>query len=222
MEKEDPDFVFKVLLLGEASVGKTSLTNRYVKSEFSSNYSVTLCLDVMRKVVTIGKQKCSLQIWDTVGQEKYRTITSSFYKGSKGIVLVFSVTQRHSFETMQVWIDSILEYADLSTLSLVLVGNKADLHTERQVSREEAEELARRLKVQYFETSAKEGTGVETAFVALCTDMIAKETAVQQKAKSSGGGSGETRAIEKGGQLPTDLNNADLLKKPKKRGRLPC
>ena len=68
-------------MLGEASVGKTSLTNRFVKSEFSTNYSVTLCLDVLRKVLNVGQSKVSLQIWDTVGQERFRTITSSYYKG---------------------------------------------------------------------------------------------------------------------------------------------
>ena len=84
MEKSEPDFVFKVLLLGEAAVGKTSLTNRFVKSEFSTNYSVTLCLDVMRKSLKIGPHRMNLQIWDTVGQERFRTITSSYYKGSAG------------------------------------------------------------------------------------------------------------------------------------------
>lgn len=81
MQSDETEYIFKVLLLGEASVGKTSLTNRYVKSEYSPNYSVTLCLDVLRKVVQVGNSKVSLQIWDTVGQERFRTITSSYYKG---------------------------------------------------------------------------------------------------------------------------------------------
>lgn len=83
MDKTETDYVFKVLLLGEASVGKTSITNRFVKSEFSANYSVTLCLDVLRKVIQVGDSKVSLQIWDTVGQERFRTITSSYYKSSR-------------------------------------------------------------------------------------------------------------------------------------------
>lgn len=83
MQAADTEYIFKVLLLGEASVGKTSLTNRYVKAEYTPNYSVTLCLDVLRKVVHLDNAKVSLQIWDTVGQERFRTITSSYYKGRK-------------------------------------------------------------------------------------------------------------------------------------------
>ena len=82
MDRSDSDYIFKVLLLGEAAVGKTSITNRFAKSEFSLNYSVTLCLDVIRRVIQVGDKKVSLQIWDTVGQERFRTITSSYYKGS--------------------------------------------------------------------------------------------------------------------------------------------
>lgn len=81
MDKDKPEYLFKVLLLGEASVGKTSLTNRYVKAEFSHNYSVTLCLDVARKTITVDERKVALQIWDTVGQERFRSINGSFYKG---------------------------------------------------------------------------------------------------------------------------------------------
>ena len=81
MEPNESDYVFKVLLLGEAAVGKTSLSSRFVKSEFSTNYSVTLCLDVLRKAVTIDNNKVGFQIWDTVGQERFRTLTSAYYKG---------------------------------------------------------------------------------------------------------------------------------------------
>lgn len=112
-----------------------------------------------------------MQIWDTAGQERFRTISSSYYRGANGVIVVYDVTNRESFNHVEMWIDRIKLYAS-SEVSILLVGNKNDLGNSIVVSYDEGKELADRLGVKFFETSAKNGFNIEEAFTAIVSDIL--------------------------------------------------
>lgn len=167
---------FKVVLLGDGEVGKTSFLFRYIDGLFHSEYVSTIKLDFNIKEVQVDGQMVKLQIWDTVGQERQRrtTLAKSYIRGAHGCVLLFDVTNRATFEVIGEWVGIYKDYIGLQTdtANIVLAGNKADLESSRQVSREEAEARARELKACYFETSAKTGAEVDSAFMTLAREML--------------------------------------------------
>ncbi len=167
---------FKVVLLGDGEVGKTSFLFRYIDGLFHSEYVSTIKLDFNIKEVQVDGQMVKLQIWDTVGQERQRrtALAKSYIRGAHGCVLLFDVTNRATFEVIGEWVGIYKDYIGLQTdtANIVLAGNKADLEASRQVSREEAEARARELKACYFETSAKTGAEVDSAFMTLAREML--------------------------------------------------
>lgn len=167
---------FKVVLLGDGEVGKTSFLFRYIDGLFHSEYVSTIKLDFNIKEVEVEGQLVKLQIWDTVGQERQRrtALAKSYIRGAHGCVLLFDVTNRATFEVIEQWVQIYKDYTglDTETINIVLAGNKADLEASRQVSREEAEVKARELRAPYFETSAKTGAEVDSAFMTLSREML--------------------------------------------------
>ena len=167
---------FKVVLLGDGEVGKTSFLFRYIDGLFHSEYMSTIKLEFNIKEVEVEGQLVKLQIWDTVGQERQRrtALAKSYIRGAHGCVLLFDVTNRATFDVIEQWVQIYKDYTGLQTetANIVLAGNKADLEASRQVSREEAEARARELRAPYFETSAKTGTEVDSAFMMLAREML--------------------------------------------------
>ncbi|EAY14610.1 small GTP-binding protein, putative [Trichomonas vaginalis G3] len=152
--------LLKILVIGESAVGKSALLLRYIDNVFTQTFMTTIGVDFKNKVIDIDGNKVKLQIWDTAGQEKFRAITKAYYRGAHGILVVFDISNVESFHRTSAWLDSIKnENCDIEVL---LIGNKADL--ERAVSKEEAEGLAEKYDIPYFETSAKEDKGVTEAF----------------------------------------------------------
>ena len=144
---------YKVVVLGDSSVGKTSITTRFIHGVFYEEIKRTVLADCMSKRVEIKGKKCTLHVWDTAGEERYRAVAPNYYKGADGAIVVFDVTDRTSFASMQGWISELNEKGDRNC-SVVVVGNKIDRGEERTVSEEEANSFASSRDVWYLETSA--------------------------------------------------------------------
>lgn len=158
------DFVYKILLLGDSAVGKTCFLLRYADNTFSDNHISTIGLDYRLKVINIDKDKVAkIQIWDTAGQDRFKSITKNYYKGAHGIILIYDVTSVMSFNNIKNWVQQIRENAT-AKVEIILVGNKIDEENIRKVTTQEGERLAKDFNISFFETSAKNNVGVQEAF----------------------------------------------------------
>jgi Ras-related protein Rab-1A len=157
------DFLFKILLVGNSSVGKSSLFLRFVDDIWNETFVPTIGVDFKIKTIEVEKKNVKLQIWDTAGEERFRTIISSYYKGAHGILLMFDVTDYDSFESLENWLIEIEKNANKSVIKL-LIGNKIDLEENRKVSYNQAKDFADSNGIQYIETSVKLNTNVNQAF----------------------------------------------------------
>ena len=169
----DPDEIgIKVTLIGESSVGKTSIINRYTKNAFTQEMESTLGANYSQKKITLHKQKIRLDLWDTAGQEKYRAIGRHFYKESYIVCLVYDITNRDSFEKLKsVWFPELKEYGEKLKI-LALVGNKLDKYLDEDVNDEEAKKFAEEINAFFTKTSAMEGTNIEDLFNTLAEKYL--------------------------------------------------
>ena len=163
------DYMFKILLLGDAGVGKTSLMWRFSEDVFNKTYISTIGIDFKLRTVELEGKRVRLQVWDTAGQERFHAISVSYYRTAMGIMLVYDITRRRSFENIAKWLRNIAEHAKEDVIKL-LVGNKSDLREPRAVKYDEGEKLAQEYDMCFFETSAKENESIDEAF-----QCIAKE-----------------------------------------------
>ncbi|XP_047095623.1 ras-related protein RABD2c-like [Lolium rigidum] len=180
MGSAEYDYLFKLLLIGDSSVGKSCLLLRFADDAYVDTYISTIGVDFKIRTVELDGKSVKLQIWDTAGQERFRTITSSYYRGAHGIIIVYDVTDRESFNNVKQWLSEIDRYASDSVCKL-LVGNKCDLVDSKVVDTEEAKAFAESLGMTFLETSAKESINVETAFLTMSSE-IKKRTASQPAA----------------------------------------
>jgi len=164
------DYMFKLLIIGNSSVGKTSFLFRYADNSFTSAFVSTVGIDFKVKTVFRQDKRVKLQIWDTAGQERYRTITTAYYRGAMGFILMYDVTNEESYNAVQDWCTQIKTYS-WDNAQVVLVGNKCDLDDERVVSTDRGRQLAHQLGLEFFETSAKENVNVKQVFERL-VDVI--------------------------------------------------
>jgi len=164
------DLMMKLLLLGDSGVGKTCLLLRFADDVFNETFISTIGIDFKHKNIEIDGRKIKLQIWDTAGQEKYRTITSAYYRSAQGIVLCYDVTDERSFNNVAQWVRNIDEHANAS-VNRILVGNKCDSPDKRVISLEKGKALAAKYGIKFFETSARSNIGVSEAFMALARDV---------------------------------------------------
>eukprot|EP00934_Nitzschia_sp_Nitz4_P008677 Nitzschia sp. Nitz4//scaffold203_size38902//36641//37453//NITZ4_007668-RA/size38902-processed-gene-0.74-mRNA-1//-1//CDS//3329541448//8667//frame0 len=164
------DFLFKVLIIGDASVGKSSMLLRFTDDSFDDHIQSTIGVDFKVKHLELSGKRVKLTIWDTAGQERFRTLTSSYYRGAHGVVLVYDVTRMDSFENLQQWLKEVHLYSPNNGDSVIklLVGNKVDL--ERSVPRETAEAWARDNGMMFLEASAKTKQGIQEVF----TEVVQK------------------------------------------------
>ena len=164
------DVKYKIMVLGESKVDKTQLIKRYTKDQFGGVYLTTVGMDFQDKIIEIEDKKVRLQIWDTAGQERFRNVTKSYFQSSQGLVLVYDITDRESFEKINFWMENIKNNAP-ENAKLILVGNKCDLANERKVSYEEGENYAKNLNIKFFEASARDGTNVNELFFYLANEI---------------------------------------------------
>ncbi|XP_002161131.2 ras-related protein Rab-3B [Hydra vulgaris] len=157
------DYMFKLLIIGNSSVGKTSFLFRYSDDSFTSAFVSTVGIDFKVQTVFRNDKRIKLQIWDTAGQERYRTITTAYYRGAMGFILMYDVTNEESFKAVADWAGQVKTYSWDNT-QVVLVGNKCDMDEERAVTYEQGKKLSEQLGFPFFETSAKDNINVRAAF----------------------------------------------------------
>ena len=156
--------VYKVLLLGDTTVGKTCFLMKYTDKTFQDIHMATIGLDYRLKSMKLKSGKnIKLQIWDTAGQDRFRAITKNYYKGSHGIILIYDVTNIQTFENVKSWVNQIREEASTNVI-IYIAANKIDMEEERKVSKEEGEKLAQELGFPFMETSAKSGVNINETF----------------------------------------------------------
>ena len=168
------DVKYKIMVLGESKVGKTSLIKRYTKDQFGGVYLTTVGMDFQDKIIEIEDKKVRLQVWDTAGQERFRNVTKSYFQSSHGLLVVYDITDKESFEKINFWIENIKNNAP-ENAKLILVGNKCDLANERKVTIEDGENKARNYNIKFFESSAKDGTNVNELFFYLANEIYQDE-----------------------------------------------
>lgn len=168
-ERKDYDYLFKLLIIGDSGVGKSSLLLRFADNTFSGTYISTIGVDFKIRTIEIDNERVKLQIWDTAGQERFRTITSTYYRGAHGVIIVYDVTNGDSFHNISRWLQEIDQNCEVE--NKILVGNKNDDPSLKVVLTKDAQRVAELMKIQMFETSAKENINVEEMFLAI-TKMV--------------------------------------------------
>ena len=168
-EKKESDITIKLLLIGNAFVGKTLITQKFIDNTFSKSTVSTIGVDLQCKVIDINGKKVKFLIWDTAGEDRMKTMTYSYYRGCHVILIVFDVTEKRSFECVSQWVDCIDKFAKSNVLK-ILVGNKTDLADKRTVTFEEGQKLGEKYGLKYYEISALKVEGLHEMF-----EEVAKE-----------------------------------------------
>ena len=204
--KDLPELKFKILIIGDSAVGKTSILLKYVDNFFPETHMATIGVEYKVKTITTDKYKINLHIWDTAGQERFKSITRSFFNNTNGIVFVYDITSKMTFDGVKNWIKDAEPYGKFES---VLCGNKVDLEKKREVKLDQLKEFGYKKKLEVFETSAKNGTNLDAAFKKL-VDLILKSRSDEELISEFG--------IKSGGQ------NLNLTKSKKnsKEGKACC
>ena len=163
MDKESYEFLFKLILIGDSSVGKSNILLQYLKGKFDANSKATVGVEFGTKNIEINNKKIKIQIWDTAGQERYRSITSAYYRGAKGAFIVYDITRKETFDNIDKWVADLKNNGD-DNISIVLIGNKSDLDEKREISKEEGVQKSEEFKTAFMETSALNGDNIDKAF----------------------------------------------------------
>ena len=171
---EDERIELKIITLGNSEVGKTSIINRFTSNYFDKDLINTIGIDSKTHQMKIGEKTVNLKIWDSAGQERFRSIQKHYYNQVDGILFVYDITKEDSFKIIESWFDEVKTKA-INTLCGVLIGNKSDLEDERDVSTEDGKKLADQLKLEFIECSAFTGDNVEQAFIYLVESILEKK-----------------------------------------------
>ena len=166
-------YLLKYIIIGDASVGKSNILLKYAHNQFKAEYQLTIGVEFGAKNIKIKDKIYRIQIWDTAGQENFRSITRAYYKNSVCALVVYDITNRQSFENVKAWIEDCKSQSP-STILMVLVGNKIDLDSSRAVSTEEGEDFANMNGMPFFETSAKSGENIDSIFTNTATEICHK------------------------------------------------
>ena len=167
------DYLLKYIIIGDAAVGKSNLLLRYAHGQFKPEYQLTIGVEFGAKNIQINNKIFRIQIWDTAGQENFRSITRAYYKNSVCALVVYDISSRDTFDHVSTWIEDCKNQSP-KTIFMVLVGNKCDLNDKRQVTIEEGRELAERNEMLFFETSAKDGINVDEIFLNSANEISKK------------------------------------------------
>jgi small GTP-binding protein len=169
------DFSLKVVAIGDSGVGKTSLLRRYADGSCPEDHVPTVVVDLITRVVETDKHRFQLQIWDTAGQEAFHSVVMKYYRGAAGALVLYDILKEESFLNVERWIAEV-KHAAREDVVIFLVGNKTDLESERVVTKAQAEELAQKYHLKYFETSAKTGDQIKEMMASFISDINALAT----------------------------------------------
>jgi small GTP-binding protein len=161
-KKQSYDHLFKLLFIGDSGVGKTCILNRFADDSFNSSFISTVGIDFKMKTLELEGKTIKLQIWDTAGQERFYAVTSSYYRGAMGIMIIYDVTNGKSFDSVRKWLRNIDDNGKEDVIK-VIVGNKCDMADERVVSTERGREIAEHYGIPFIEVSAKAGINISKA-----------------------------------------------------------
>ena len=193
MSEEDSekkyDYIFKLILIGSSGVGKSSILQRYIQKIFNTEYTCTIGVDFFMKSINIKDKIIKLQIWDTAGTEKFKSITTGYYRGANAALVVFDLTSKSSFDSVSEWIENYYKYSHPdSEKHVVLIGNKSDLKDKREISEEEIFKFTTDNKIKYFETSAKNGENIDECFYFISEKLMKdlEEKGIQNNIDNSG------------------------------------
>ncbi|KAL1194605.1 Ras-related protein RABB1a [Cardamine amara subsp. amara] len=199
-------YQFKYIIIGDTGVGKSCLLLTFTDKRFQRVHDLTIGVEFGRRTITIDNKPIKLLIWDTAGQETFRSITRSYYRGRAGALLVYDITRRETFNHLATWLEDARQLAN-ANMTIILIGNKCDLANRRAVSTEEGEQFAREHGLMFMEASAKTPKNVEEAFI---------KTAETIYKRIQDGGMDEA---DKLGIIPVPLDGNDALSSSSKRGR---
>ena len=157
------DYKIKIIVVGDSGVGKTNLINRFASDKFDTNSKATIGVEFVYKTLKINKEIIKVEVWDTAGEERYRSITSSYYKGANGAIIVYDLTDEESFKNVESWMNEVIKKGK-QNMQFLLVGNKKDLINDRVVTEQKGIDKAKELNMNLFEASALEKNNVNEAF----------------------------------------------------------
>jgi len=166
-------YLFKYIIVGDTAVGKSCLLLQFTDKRFQPVHDLTIGVEFGSRTVTIEGNQIKLQIWDTAGQEKFRSITRSYYRGTTGALLVYDITRRDTFDHLAEWLEDCRKYSN-PNMVIMLIGNKCDLEEKRAVSKDEGERFAKQHGLFFLETSAKTDQNVDEAFIATAKSIYEK------------------------------------------------
>ncbi|KAJ1670309.1 Ras- protein Rab-2-B [Coemansia sp. RSA 1694] len=166
-------YLFKYIIIGDTGTHFSCLLLQFTDNRFLPSHDLTIGVEFGARMVNVDNKDIKLQIWDTAGQESFRSITRSYYRGAVGALLVYDITRRDTFDHLATWLADARKHSNANT-TIMLIGNKCDLEAKRSVSREEGEEFASKNGLYFIETSAKTATNVEEAFVQTAKDIYEK------------------------------------------------
>ena len=164
------DLFFKIVVVGDCAVGKSNILSRYINNQFSKESKSTIGVELSSKCFKIDNKVIKINIWDTAGQERFTSITSAYYKGAKGALIVYDITRQDTFDNIDKWLRE-LRLKINADIKVFIIGNKSDLSLLRQVDYEEAKQKAEKLKVKLYETSALDSKNINEAFKTLIIDI---------------------------------------------------
>ena len=171
---KDYDYIFKIVLIGDTCVGKSCILVRFSDDIFNDNYVTTIGVDFRFKTMIVKEKVAKIQIWDTAGEERYRSITTAYYRGAAAILICCDCTNIESFNNVNNWVEEIGKYTDKDTVDKIILMNKCDLEKERKVERSEIEKFEKESGLKVLEVSAKTGEGIDKAFEYVISNLIDK------------------------------------------------
>ena len=172
-DEDEYEMMAKVILIGDSSVGKTNIMSKYLKNQFNENSKATVGVEFGSKLFKLNGHNIKAQIWDTAGQEKYKAITGAYYKGSKGAFVVYDITRKETFESVDKWINDLKSSGD-PKLIIIIIGNKCDLEEKREILKEQGEEKAKSFGCAFLETSALSGDNIDKGFEMMISEIFKK------------------------------------------------
>jgi Ras-related protein Rab-1A len=173
LNDDNYEYIFKIIIIGNSNVGKTSLIHRFIDNKYNEKHLATLGCNFHMKTISINEKIIKIQIWDTAGMEKYQSITKSYYRGAQACLIVFDITNRESFDSIGNWIENFNNFSNPNIEKIIiLIGNKCDLGIDRKITYEEAENYSRGNNLFYYETSAKDNINIHEVFQFLGSKLL--------------------------------------------------